>query len=145
MPEPWDRPPIPKKGDPHEDSTYSAVGRVLAQWERVEVELAHLYACFKGQPTNSLSQIREYGIGTIFRERALADAADSYFRANCCQHHEGDFDALLRRCLGFSCAQERRGAWGCGFPEPTLGTGRRRGAHERLCDRLGAVPAALRS
>ena len=104
MPEPWDRPPIPTKGDENNDSTYSAVGRVLTQWERVEVELAHLYACFKGQPTNSLNQIREYGSGTIFRERAqkLADAAHSYFRANCCQHHEGDFDALMRRCLGFS-------------------------------------------
>src|SRR3954447_18571165 len=95
-------PPIPTKGDENNDSTYSAVGRVLTQWERVEVELAHLYACFKGQPTNSLNQIREYGSGTIFRERAqkLADAAHSYFRAKCCQHHEGDFDALMRRCLG---------------------------------------------
>jgi hypothetical protein len=50
MTNPWDRPPFPGKGDDNQDILYAAVGRVISQWEKVELGLSHLYAIFIGQP-----------------------------------------------------------------------------------------------
>ena len=68
------------------------------------MELSHLYACFKGQPTNSLAMVREYGSGNVFRERSnrLAAAAKAFFVGHCNQTDEGEFDLLLTRCNGFA-------------------------------------------
>jgi hypothetical protein len=105
---PWDIPPIPRKGDENEDATYAAVGRFLTQWECVEYELGYLYTCFVGC-REDIDVFREYGggDGKIFRDRVtkLKAAADAYFRSHPCQNHEGEFDELMKRCEGFSAGR----------------------------------------
>ena len=43
MPDPWDRPPFPRRGN-SERTLYEAIGRALMAWEEVEGAFAHLYS-----------------------------------------------------------------------------------------------------
>lgn len=102
MTNPWDRPPLPTCFDVDIDSTFAGVGRVLSQWEELEVTLARLYARFRGEKTTTM--IREYGEGRIFKDRIqrLINSASLYFTRHPNQNHEGGFDHLVERCLNFS-------------------------------------------
>ena len=106
MENPWDIPPFPKRGDPFDDLTYAGVGRVMSQWETVEYRLAHLYSAFVGRP-DDVSAIREYGAGTIFRQRieALTRKAEAYFIKHSHHGRESEFAELLH---GLSLFVERR-------------------------------------
>lgn len=78
------------------------VGRILSRWESIEFELSRLYSCFAGAPDEQ-GPVAEYGKGNIFRDRAeiLAAGADAYFRRNCNQNRESDFEALLMQVTGY--------------------------------------------
>lgn len=69
MPNLWDRPPIPKRGDENDDITFSHVGRFMSEWEALEFELSRLYAFFAGTP-DSVDLMQVYGTGSIFAERS---------------------------------------------------------------------------
>jgi hypothetical protein len=45
MPDPWDRPPFPGRGN-SQRTLYEAIGRALMAWEEVEGAFAHLYSTF---------------------------------------------------------------------------------------------------
>ncbi len=116
MPNLWDRPPIPKIGDPSEDVTYAHVGRLISQWEFLEFALSQIYSCFCVGLTQT-TYMREYGSGNIFRVRAdiLKRKAEDYFVKNPDQGVESEFDRLLTEAKGYS---ERRNdiAHGVLFP-----------------------------
>src|SRR4051812_34554162 len=103
MANPWDRPPIPTTGDADDNATYAGVGRVLTQWEEVEVTLSQLYVSFSGRGKDLTIQ-REYGSGTIFRERIakVVTVSHGYFCAKPSQAQEGEFEQLVAKCMGFS-------------------------------------------
>jgi hypothetical protein len=64
MPQPWDVPPSPATGDPHEDAISLAVGRALTAWEFVEEQLAELFAIFVNADMADLEKapaVRAYG------------------------------------------------------------------------------------
>jgi hypothetical protein len=44
MLQPWDRPELVREGDSNPDILYAAVGRLLSQWEGVEIQLGYIYA-----------------------------------------------------------------------------------------------------
>jgi hypothetical protein len=102
----WDRPPLPRRGDPHEDITFSYVGRVVTAWEAVEFELSRLYTWFRGS-LDDTSLMRDYGAGRIFRERAerLNAAAEKFFISQPSQEVERQFFDLLLQTKGYA---ERR-------------------------------------
>ncbi len=77
----WDIPPLPDHGDDDRDTTFAGVGRVLSQWESIELELSVLYALFTGRADNS-EATREYGKGRIFTDRAktVEDMAEKWLR-----------------------------------------------------------------
>lgn len=96
MPNPWDIPAFPARGDDDQDATYAGVGRVLSQWEMIEVELSHIYAWLMNRP-DDMEAVRRYGEGKgIFEERikGLWVIADAYFRWNPHQETEGELCAL---------------------------------------------------
>jgi hypothetical protein len=103
MPEPWDVPPLPERGDNCEDVTYAGVGRVISSWEAVEVQLAHLYTVFIGRP-HEHHAIRAYGSPRIFADRLVLvrRAADQYFVSAPDQAVEGDVTELLERVRRYS-------------------------------------------
>jgi hypothetical protein len=43
MQQPWERPSLVREGDPDPNHTYISVGRVLSQWEGVEIQLGYVY------------------------------------------------------------------------------------------------------
>ena len=49
MSKPWDRPPLPIRGDDDQDTTHAAVGSVLTNWENIEGELSHIFALYIGK------------------------------------------------------------------------------------------------
>jgi hypothetical protein len=105
MSNPWDRPPAPTRfnGDTDAEVLFACVGRVISYWEAAEFELSRLYTCFGGS-LDDQTLMHEYGEGRIFRERAQAldKKADEYCKRQSCQQREGDFDNLLRQCLGYA-------------------------------------------
>jgi len=106
MPNPWDRPPIPHRGDEHENSVFANVGCVRARWEAVEFELSRLHTWFGGK-LDDQALMAEYGKGPIFRERAknLERRAEKHFIAHPNQRREGEFRNLLSDCRNYA---ERR-------------------------------------
>jgi hypothetical protein len=94
---PWDAPPLPKRGDEDQVVTHAGVGRVLSQWEMIEVRLGHIYAWLMNRP-DEIEAVREYGEGKrIFEERikGLCQIANVYFRWNPHQDTEGELHALI--------------------------------------------------
>jgi hypothetical protein len=98
MADPWDIPPLPKRGDLSAQITWAAVGKALTEWEELELYLARVYAVFIGLTPFNAIQEATYKDAAIFRERAnvIERAAESYFAKHPCQDIEGDFEALMR-------------------------------------------------
>jgi hypothetical protein len=96
MPNPWDRPPLPSKGDDDDDITYAGVGRVVTEWEQVEQALAALYSLLVGR-FEDREATREYGEGAVLKGRLerLARVAEGFFVSIRNQDLEGEFDSLL--------------------------------------------------
>jgi hypothetical protein len=81
MSNPWDRPPIPPRGDYSEDITYRSVGRFISSWESIEVELSHLYAIFVGKyfKPEAYDEYHDQSKTLKQRLRTLEEAARLYF------------------------------------------------------------------
>jgi hypothetical protein len=92
-PNSWDVPPLPDHGDDDIDTTFAGVGRVLTQWESIELELSVIYAVFMGRPGDSEAS-REYGRGRTFTDRAkmVAERAEKSLRN---QALEDEFDQIM--------------------------------------------------
>jgi hypothetical protein len=103
MPNPWDIPPFPDHGDPVDDHTYAGVGRVLSQWEVIEIEISGIYAAFTGR-YHSVAVRHEYGAGLIFTLRAdlTKKAAQKFFIKKPNQNLEACFDLLMNEVENFS-------------------------------------------
>jgi hypothetical protein len=103
MPDPWDIPPFPIRGDDEQDTTFAGVGRVLTQWEMLEVKLARIYGWLLKQP-DEIEALHQYGSPQIFRERikGLRLVATAYFQWNPHQDTEADFWNLVTKALNFS-------------------------------------------
>jgi hypothetical protein len=135
MPNPWDRPLLPKRGDDNDLMTYAGVGWVTSQWERIEFSLARLFSIFVGRPDESRALI-EYSAPPIFRMRfdALLRTAARFFISNPDQQLEGELHALTVQLHGFA---DRRNdiAHGMVFPIQSIEFLRRhldpRHAHRR--------------
>jgi hypothetical protein len=106
MPNPWDRPPIPLRGDSDEDTTYGGIGRVVTHWEQVEIALSHLYSLFVGR-LGHREAIYEYGAGAVLKGRLerLALAHEKLCKLVPDQALESEFGALIEQIRLFS---ERR-------------------------------------
>jgi hypothetical protein len=93
MANPWDAPPLPDHGDDDIERTFAGVGRVLSQWETIEIELSVLYALFTKRPADAEAR-REYGKGRIFvdRSKIIEDVAPKWL---CNQELEAEFDSLI--------------------------------------------------
>jgi hypothetical protein len=104
MTNPWDRPPLPTKGDEKEDVTYAAVGRALSHWENIEVELSHLFALYINKMWTNEGYDRYYQDGKTTRGRldALRIAAENYFVGRPNQEAEGSFSRLMEAATGFA-------------------------------------------
>jgi hypothetical protein len=120
MPNPWDQPPMPKHGDANNGVLFEWVGRLMSQWEHVEYNLSRLYSVFAGNPDDG-ETLREYGKGTIFRERLrkFRECANRYFLAHPNQELEAEFDALCMAAEGFS-GRRNEVAHGVSFPTRLL-------------------------
>jgi hypothetical protein len=72
----WDRQPLPSAGNADQNDIYIGVGRLLSQWELVELQLGCLYSSFvfKHQDWEALTK---YGVGSSSNDRfkILLDAA----------------------------------------------------------------------
>lgn len=90
-------------GDEDENATFAGVGRVLSEWEAIELTLSHIYSGFTGR-LEVVSAIREYGEKTVFTFRlaALRTAAQGFFCGRPDQALESEFDAIVVRCKEFS-------------------------------------------
>jgi hypothetical protein len=67
-PNAWDPRPTPEVGDASEDHTFRAVGQALSRWERLENQLATIFAAtIRGQPAAAAR--RAYGIVQTGRTR----------------------------------------------------------------------------
>jgi hypothetical protein len=100
MSNPWDVPPLPIVGDADIMTTYAGVGIVLSAWEEIELSLSQFYSFMVGRPYH-IDAMREYGRGTIFRERMKILVDETHIRL-CCQTQEGEFDKIAEECIGFS-------------------------------------------
>lgn len=97
-------PAIPEKMGDVSELTYAAVGRAMSEWERLEVELAHLYTKFVRLPRHSLIAIRPYGTPINFGNRmdGLENAAGGYFVTAPDQGVEGEFSTIATHCRKWS-------------------------------------------
>jgi hypothetical protein len=95
MPDPWDIPPFPARGDDHEDTTYAGIGRITSRFEEIEVELSYIYSLFVDRP-EEMEAIKEYGTENNFHERIgrLVKAGHGYFLRQPNQELEADFDRI---------------------------------------------------
>lgn len=75
----WDPPKRAPSGSAKEDDIHLAVGRALSRWERLEVNLAGLFATFV--ESQSIAAVRAYGTIASARGRldALEEASKMFF------------------------------------------------------------------
>jgi hypothetical protein len=105
MPDPWELPPLPKRGDSSERVTYAAMGRALTMWEHLESNLSYLFSVMTALDPWKMTAIRKYGDrGGAFsaRFKGLQIAAEKYFTRYPSQNDESGFEALSERVEGFS-------------------------------------------
>src|ERR1700730_17851807 len=102
MSTPGERPPLPSAGNANPHDIYCGVGRVLSNWEIVELQLGYLYTAFISNPQN-WEAIIDYGRGPTFKGRSeiLTRAARHFFIAHNNQRIEGEFDCLIQRTVLF--------------------------------------------
>lgn len=100
MPNIWDIPPRPEKGDAAIEAVFEAVGRALTDWETLEECWAGVFA-FMVAPHDDLSQdapaVRAYGaiVGFTGRQGMLEAAASAYFQRNPSSTDEATFRELI--------------------------------------------------
>ena len=96
--DPWHSSSLPQKGDADAISTYAGVGRVLSQWEEVEVELSAIYTILRGKH-RQLAAFHEYGLGRIFADRVqiFEKAMEAFFIKRPNQQLEGEMFVILQR------------------------------------------------
>jgi hypothetical protein len=111
MPNPWEVPPFPERGEEAPEPLYTAVGHALSTWELVEEELASLFALMVGQARRSPETqpaIRAYGAIVSFTSRAdmLAAASKGFFLAwpneATMTTFEEEFRELMKMASGWS-------------------------------------------
>ena len=110
MPNPWDQPPFPKRGN-SERILFQAIGRALMAWEEVEGAFAHLYSTFlTGWPFVETAN-RQYGepLNFVHRAQGLQQTACSVLsQRNPSQDREGTFDGVLcGSAIGWSGQKKR--------------------------------------
>lgn len=117
MTNPWDRPPFPTSGDDSDDSTYAGVGRVISQWEDIELGLSRLYAEFIGRPfsVETYGQYHRSAKTSKQRITSVAATAGGFFQKYPDQAVEGEFCGLIKKLNGFS---KRRHEVAHGFVRP---------------------------
>jgi hypothetical protein len=103
MPNPWDRPPFPKRGSAQR-VLYEAIGRTLMNWEEVEGAFAHLYSAFVTGGRFNTQANQQYGepLNFVHRIEGLRAAACRYFHKRPSQDIEGKFDELMRFAASWS-------------------------------------------
>ena len=97
MTNPWDVPPKPAHGDASPETTFAAVGRALSAWERLDLELAILYAALLGVPPSDAIKRPEYRQEntSVGRLDVIERAFEVYSQTHHDQTIEGDADTLL--------------------------------------------------
>ena len=110
MSNPWERPPLPIRGDDDQDTTHAAVGSVLTNWENIEGELSHIFALYIGKmwTNEAYDQYYEKGRTTKGRLQNLETAANAYFVKSPNQEAEGAFCKLLEYLVLQIVAMKRR-------------------------------------
>jgi hypothetical protein len=103
MPEPWDRPSLVREGDTNPNHTYLVVGRVLSQWEGVEIQLGYIYTAAVGKHGDWWALL-EYGEGSAFLGRfiILQKAISNLFVKLPNQEVEGKLDCFLTKVSNFA-------------------------------------------
>jgi hypothetical protein len=107
MPQPWDVPPTPARGDIHEDAISVAVGRALTSWEYLEEQLAEIFAIFVNADMadpEKAPAVRAYGSVATARARAdmLEAAGEAYFYSKPDAGLQTEFEDILRKYRGFA-------------------------------------------
>jgi hypothetical protein len=97
MSDPWDRPPLARRGNRSEASLFESIGRALNAWEMVEAEMAHLYSAFITLERFDLASNLAYGEPNTFplRAAALQRSACPHFCRYPSQEIEGEFRRLI--------------------------------------------------
>jgi hypothetical protein len=103
MPDPWDRPPLVLNGDKDPNLTFQYVGRVLSQWEGVEIQLGYIYTAVVGKHGDWWA-LQDYGAQSGFKRRfsTLEKALDSYFIKHPSQEVEGKLKSFLEKVDKFA-------------------------------------------
>ena len=104
MSNPWDRPPLPIRGDDDQDTTHAAVGSVLTNWENIEGELSHIFALYIAKMLDETRLMTNITKGSNHKGRLqnLETAANAYFVKSPNQEAEGAFCKLLQGSFGFA-------------------------------------------
>ena len=105
MQQPWDRPELVREGDADPKQIYMSVGRVLSQWEGVEIQLGYIYTAATGRHGDWYALL-EYGEGntTARRLRVVHEAVDAFFVRRPYQDAEARVACLLKSA-GFFAAR----------------------------------------
>jgi hypothetical protein len=104
MPDPWDPPPLSKRGNRSNRALYEAIGRALSTWEELETILPGLYAALCGHSRFDPAANNAYGKEPNFRKRltALERAGSRYFMRKPDQILEGELAWVIRNSAGYS-------------------------------------------
>lgn len=106
MPNSWDTPPPPERGDQSDSVLFEAVGRALTMWEALEECWAGVFACFTGHGEFYFLSpaVRAYGAATGFtvRQGMLEAAAVAHFHSFPDQDADQEFRRLVRLTVNFS-------------------------------------------
>jgi hypothetical protein len=89
---------MPAHGDEDEGRTFEGIGRIVSEWEYVELELGHLYTVLVDR-FGDIEALQEYGSGGLFSQRVsiLVRAQEQCFHRTPHQALEGEFDELIQR------------------------------------------------
>jgi hypothetical protein len=95
--QPWDVSSIPRNGDASTRDTYAAKGLAASLRESAEVSLSHLFSALHGDRPDDTQTAKRYGELLNFSSRlhGLETAGFNFFRANCDQSFEADFDDIV--------------------------------------------------
>lgn len=106
MPNPWDPPPWPDKGDASYNDLYAAVGEALTAWEYAEDALSFLFARLVGASgaVDAAPAVRAYGTVVSFQARhsLVLAAGEAFFVQHPNPNIEQAFYGILKRCMGWA-------------------------------------------
>ncbi len=104
MPNPWDRPRWPDKGDKTCAAIFQAVGRALSSWSDVEQEISDLFVFFVGPGAVDSPATRAYSSidGARNRIKMVRHAANAWFERFRGCPFENETLNLLKACDGWS-------------------------------------------